>query len=616
MGGFAVWAPVAETVEVVSGARRLPLVRGERGWWSLEVPDAVHGTDYAFSLDGGPALPDPRSPWQPAGVHGPSRVFDPSAHRWSDGGWPGRPVGGKVFYELHAGTFTPEGTLDAALGRLGHLVDLGIDVVELMPVAAFDGHWGWGYDSVGLYAVHEPYGGPAALQRFVDACHVAGLAVCLDMVFNHLGPSGNYWDRFGPYFREDRRTPWGPALNLEGAGSDQVRRWVCDAAAWWLRDFHVDALRLDAVHALVDDSPLHLVAQLSHEVEVLSSRSGRPLSLIAESDLNDPRAVEPVALGGLGATAQWNDDFHHALHALLTGERHGYYVDFGSTEVLGQTLTRVFRHAGEHSTFRGRDWGRPVDVARHSGHGFLGYLQNHDQVGNRPRGDRIGESLPDGLLAAGAALVLTSPFTPLLFMGEEWAAATPWRFFSDFPGPGLAEAVRRGRAADLAGLGWGDAQASDPQDPATRLASVLDWSQTRCPVHGPGAAPGAGPEPAGGGPCRCRQVRMLAWYRDLTALRRARPELRDGDLSRMRVDTGPDWLVMHRGPFLVLVNFSERTAVLPLPGPARPVLAWGGVGLGPDSAVLGPQDVAIVQREDDAPAGAGPPDGEDVADPP
>jgi len=615
VGRFAVWAPAAGRVEVVLGGDGLSMLPGERGWWSVEVPGAGHGTDYAFRLDGGPPLPDPRSPWQPRGVRGPSRVFDPARHRWSDGGWRGADLLGKVFYELHPGTFTPEGTLDAAAGRLGHLVDLGVEVVELMPVAAFDGHWGWGYDGVFPYAVHEPYGGPAALQRFVDACHRRGLAVCLDVVHNHVGPGGEHLGRFGPYFREDRGTAWGPAVNLEGAGSDQVRRWICDSALRWLDDFHVDALRLDAVHALVDSSPLHLVAQLSCEVRGLSLRTGRPLALIAESDMNDPRTVEPVVLGGWGATAQWSDDFHHALHALLTGERHGYYVDFGPPEVVGRTLTRVFRHAGEHSTFRGRDWGRPVDVARHDGRRFLGYLQNHDQVGNRPRGDRICRAVPDGLLAAGAALVLTSPFTPLLFMGEEWAATTPWRFFSDFPDPRTARAVRSGRLEGLAVLGWpeawraGDPQdpATDPQDPATRLASVLDWSETSCPEHGPPPVPG-GSGRDGRGPCRCRHVRMLGWYRDLVALRRAEAELRDGDLSRVAVDAGPDRLVVRRGSFLLLVNLSGRAAVLPLPGIARPVLSWGGVGLGPRGAVLGPRDVAIVRLVEGGPFPGDPPD--------
>ena len=368
---FDVWAPAASTVDLVLSGddvdgpagceRRLPMIARPGGWWTLEVPGAGHGTDYAFSLDAGPARPDPRSPWQPGGVHTASRVFDTSRFRWTDTAWSGRDIRGSVIYELHVGTFTPEGTLDAAALRLGHLVGLGVDVVELMPVAAFDGRWGWGYDGVALYAVHEPYGGPAALQRFVDAAHGVGLAVCLDVVYNHLGPSGNYLEEFGPYFTDQHETPWGAAVNLDDDGRLQVRRWVCDNALRWLQDFHVDALRLDAVHCLVDESRWHLLAQLSDEVAALSAQLRRPLSLVAESDLNDPGMVEPTAEGGMGMTAQWSDDFHHALHAALTGERQGYYVDFGSLGTLARTLTRVFRHAGDRSTFRGGVWGHPVD---------------------------------------------------------------------------------------------------------------------------------------------------------------------------------------------------------------------------------------------------------------
>src|SRR3954469_20348391 len=336
------------------------MTRGDDGVWALDVEDAGHGTDYAFSLDGGAPLPDPRSAWQPDGVHRPSRVFDPARHHWQDAGWGGRSALGALFYELHIGTFTPQGTLDAAAERREHLVDLGVDVVELMPVAVFDGRWGWGYDGVDPYAVHAPYGGPEALQRFVDRCHDAGLAVCLDVVYNHLGPSGNYLSSFGPYFTDKHSTPWGPAVNLDDTGSTEVRRWICDNALRWFRDFHFDALRLDAVHALVDDSPTHLLQQLSTETAALSKELGRPLGLVAESDLNDPRMIEAVSAGGMGMTAQWSDDFHHALHALLTGERFGYYVDFGDPAVFAKTLTRVFMHDGTYSTFRGKTWGHQI----------------------------------------------------------------------------------------------------------------------------------------------------------------------------------------------------------------------------------------------------------------
>src|SRR3954451_149840 len=558
MHRFAVWAPRASAVDLVlpASGQRLAMTPGSDDVWTLDVEHAGHGTDYAFSLDAGPALPDPRTPWQPDGVHAASRVFDPSRDAWQDAGWHGRSVLGGLVYELHVGTFTSQGTLDAAAERLDHLVDLGVDVVELMPVAAFDGRWGWGYDGVDLYAVHEPYGGPEALQRFVDAAHGRGLAVCLDVVYNHLGPSGNYLASFGPYFTGKHSTPWGDAVNLDDEGSEHVRRWIVDNALRWFAEFHLDALRLDAVHALVDDSPRHLLAQLSDETAALGERLGRPLSLVAESDLNAPRMIEPSGEGGLGMTAQWSDDLHHAVHSWLTGETRGYYVDFGSAEVVVRTLTRVFRHAGDFSTFRDADWGRPVDPTRHRGHRFLGYLQNHDQVGNRATGDRISASISPGRQAAGAALYLTSAFTPMIFMGEEWAASTPWQFFTDFPDPDLAAAVRNSRRSEFAEHGWDAEDVPDPQDPGTREASVLDWAE----------------------PAKDPHARMLAWYRALVALRRAEPDLQDDDLRAVQAQAvGEDRLVVRRRHLVLLVNLAEAAAEFDVPEEADVVLAWDRV---------------------------------------
>src|SRR5665647_643691 len=383
--------------------------------------------------------------------------------------------------------WTVQGTLDAAIERLNHLVDLGVDVVELMPVAAFPGVYGWGYDGVALYAVHEPYGGPAALQRFVDAAHARGLAVCLDVVDNHLGPSGNYLAEFGPYFTEAHHTPWGKAVNLDGPDAAEVRRFLIDNALRWLRDFHLDALRLDAVHTLLDDSPRHLLAELSDAVAALATEVGRPLSLIAESDLNDSQMVVPTAEGGLGMTAQWADDVHHAVHALITGERHGIYADFGSVETLAKALTKVFVHDGNWSTFRGQDWGRPVPPEV-DGHRFVAFASDHDQVGNRALGDRQSARLAPGELAIAAAVILTSPYTPMLFMGEEWGATTPWQFFADHPEPELAEAIRRGRIEEFEGHGGaelygGQGDLPDPKALSTVTASRLDWSEPRQPEH-------------------------------------------------------------------------------------------------------------------------------------
>jgi maltooligosyltrehalose trehalohydrolase len=531
------------------------------GWWRSAAALAP-GTDYAFALDGGPALPDPRSPWQPHGVHGPSRTFDVSAHAWNDRGWAGRSSLGAVIYELHIGTFTPEGTLDAAIGRLDHLVDLGVEMVELMPVAAFPGAAGWGYDGVALYAVHEPYGGPAALQRFVDAAHGRGIAVCLDVVYNHLGPSGNYLGAFGPYFTERHHTPWGAAVNLDGGDAAEVRAFVVDNAVRWLRDFHIDALRLDAVHALVDDSDRHVLAELADAVAALEAEVGRPLSLIAESDLNDARMVTPTADGGLGMTAQWNDDLHHALHALVTGERQGYYADFGSVATLAKALTEVFVHAGEFSSFRGKVWGAPVppEVDRRR---FVVFSQDHDQVGNRALGDRPSRALTPGQLAISAAVVLLGPGTPMLFMGEEWGATTPFQYFTDHAEPELAEGVREGRSREFGTHGWAelyghDIVVPDPQSPATVVASRLDWDE----------------------PARPGNARLLRFYTELVRLRRE-PDVASGDRSATAVQAGPDQLVMRRGGLAVAVNLAAEPATLALGSVVGEVLlCWDGEGLG------------------------------------
>ena len=386
MTTFSVWAPAAGKAEVEVAGQRYPMSQENAGtgagWWSADVPDVAAGIDYGFRLDDGEPLPDPRSLRQPFGIKGLSRTYDHSAFRWTDQRWRGGALHGSVIYELHVGTFTAEGTFDAAIGRLDHLRDLGVHAVELMPVAAFPGRHGWGYDGINLWAVHEPYGGPDGLKRFVDACHERGLAVLLDVVYNHVG-IGNRLDDFGPYFTEAHVTPWGPAVNLDQPGSDEVRAFLIGNALMWLRDYHLDGLRLDAVHALEDHRALHFLEELATEVHALAARLNRELILIAESDTNDPRLVTSREAGGYGLAAQWSDDFHHAVHAAITGERQGYYCDFGSMETLAKTYTRVFFHDGSWSAFRGRTHGRQVDVFRVPAHRFLGYLQNHDQIGNR-----------------------------------------------------------------------------------------------------------------------------------------------------------------------------------------------------------------------------------------
>jgi maltooligosyltrehalose trehalohydrolase len=571
---FRVWAPDAKEVSLVHEDDARAMDRRSGGWWQLAATDIRHGDDYAFRVDGGDPRPDPRSRWQPDGVHSASRVYDHDRYEWHDGGWRGVPPAGSVLYELHVGTFTEEGTLSAALTRLDHLVELGVDAVELLPLAAFDGPRGWGYDGVALYAVHEPYGGPDALKGFVDACHDRGIGVVLDVVYNHLGPSGNYLMEFGPYFTDRHTTPWGTAVNLDAPGSDEVRAWILDNAVGWLRDFHLDGLRLDAVHELVDTRAFPLLEELGERVHELAAQVGKPLFLVAESDLNDPRTVTAAPLG-LGLDAQWSDDVHHAVHATLTGERHGYYGDFGSLETLSTALSSAFVHAGTWSSFRQRTHGRPVDRRSTPGSRFVAYLQDHDQIGNRATGDRLAASLTPGLLKVGAALLLCSPYTPMLFMGEEWAASTPWQYFTSFPDRNLGAAVREGRSAEFATHGWAAEDIPDPQDLQTFQSSRLDWDELD-------------EEPHAG---------MLDWYRKLIALRRERSELTHDRLDEVRCSYDEDarWFVMYRGRLAVVCNLGNERREVPVEGtPTSVVLASEGgfvyrsgvVELDPESTVI------------------------------
>ncbi|GAA1007767.1 malto-oligosyltrehalose trehalohydrolase [Streptomyces sp. F-3] len=560
---FEVWAPQADrvTLQCDGVTRALERDPERAGWWTGEA-EASDGSRYGFSLDDGPVLPDPRSRRQPDGPDGLSAVVEHGRYAWRSGAWAGRPLSGAVLYELHIGTFTREGTFDAAAERLEHLAELGVTHVELMPVCPFPGRHGWGYDGVSPWAVHEPYGGPEGLKRFVDRAHEQGLGVVLDVVHNHLGPSGNHLPRFGPYFTDTHHTPWGAAVNLDAPGSDEVRAYLIGSALAWLRDYRIDGLRLDAVHALVDTRACHFLEELSAAVDALSAQLGRPLFLIAESDLNDPRLITPRAQNGLGLHAQWNDDFHHALHAALTGESQGYYADFARAPLaaVAKTLTHGYFHDGTYSSFRGRRHGRPLDRTRVAGHRLIGYSQTHDQIGNRARGDRLSTLLAHspGLLACAAALTLTAPFTPMLFMGEEWAATTPWQYFTDHTDPELAEAVRRGRRREFAEHGWAAEEVPDPQDPATRDRSCLDWSEPQREPH----------------------RRVLAWYRRLIALRREQPDLTDPDLADIKVafDEDARWLAFRRGDVLVAVNLGEKAAAIPLGArPAEVLAAWDPV---------------------------------------
>jgi maltooligosyltrehalose trehalohydrolase len=557
MHTFRVWAPRASTVDVLIGDASHPMQAAESGWWLAQVENAGPGTHYFFAVNSGLPTPDPRSRFQPNGVHGPSRLIDDSAFRWTDSTWNALPLSNAILYELHIGTFTAGGTFKTAIECLDHLVDLGITHVELMPVNEFSGDWGWGYDGVDLYAPYHRYGTPDELKELVNACHAKGLAVLLDVVYNHLGPVGNYLDRFAPYFTDAYRTPWGAAVNLDHAGSNEVRRFFADNALMWLRDYHFDGLRLDAIHALYDRSAIHFLEFLSSEVDALASDLGRDLVLIAESDLNDPRVVIGRYARGLGMDAQWSDDFHHALHTVLTGESKGYYEDFGSLEQLAKSLKQAFVYDGIYSKHRDRLHGRPVIGL--SGHRFLGYAQNHDQVGNRAQGERLSQLVNVGRQKIAAALVLTSPFVPMLFQGEEFGASTPFQYFTQHNDPEMSWKVSEGRRNEFAAFGWHPHSVPDPQDPAIFHDSKLHWDETAHEPH----------------------WSLLAWHKKLIALRRSTSALTDGRMESVEVnfDERAQWFVMKRSNVEVVCNLASVRQSIPIINTPANVLCseedWG-----------------------------------------
>jgi maltooligosyltrehalose trehalohydrolase len=577
-GQFDVWAPAATTVELVVGDARHPMTGADDGWWTPDLQLPADDVDYGFRVDGNGPYPDPRSRRQPRGVHELSRTFNPGDHVWQDESWTGRQLAGSTIYELHIGTFTPEGTFDAAAGKLDHLVTLGVDFIEVLPVNAFNGTHNWGYDGVLWYAVQETYGGPAAYQRFVDACHAAGLGVIQDVVYNHLGPSGNYLPVYGPYLSEAEGNTWGASVNLDGENSDEVRHFIIDNALMWLGDYHVDGLRLDAVHALRDTRATHLLEELASEVASLSAFTGRPLSLIAESDLNDPRLITPREGGGYGLDAQWSDDFHHAVHVALTGEVDGYYADFEPLSALAKVLGRGFFHDGTYSSFRGRLHGRPIDTQRMPAWRLVVASQNHDQIGNRAVGDRLTAHLDPGQLAIAAVLTVLGPFTPMLFMGEEWGARTPWQFFTSHPEPDLGEATATGRIAEFSRMGWDPSVVPDPQDPATFERSKLDWNEAEQPGH----------------------ARLLGLYRDLARLRGSLPGFTEPRFDRIQVgfDESARWLSLRRDETEILINFSAEPREIPArEGAVLLSFAPEGdavLGREPATMRLAPHSVAVV----------------------
>ncbi len=579
MAPYRVWAPLAQQVSVNVGGESLAMERDTQveGWWQATGSHARAGADYTFNVDDQRELPDPRSGWQPNGVTGPSRIVDHHAFAWTDEDFQARPLSSAVIYELHIGTFTPEGTFDSAVGKLAHLKELGITHVEIMPVADFPGEFGWGYDGVSLFAPRQVYGGPEGLKRLVDACHAYKLGVILDVVYNHLGPSGNFLPKFGPYFTERHNTPWGDALNFDGPYSDEVRRFFCDNALFWLRDYHIDGLRLDAVHAIVDTSAIPFLEQLSTEVDVLKAHLGRHLILIAESDLNDPRIVRSWEIGGFGIDAQWSDDFHHALHSVITGERNGYYSDFGEVADLATAFETSYVYTGRRSKFRQRRHGRPPVGL--TGHHFLGYVQNHDQLGNRAQGDRLCHLTSQERTKVAAALVITAPFIPMLFQGEEFGATAPFQYFADFAtDPDLAKAVSEGRRKEFGQFGWKPEDVPDPGSPATFERSKLNWNDLNEGSH--------------------RSI--LRWHHDLIRLRRDLPQLTDGRLDLVCTESSEEdaWLTVERGLVTIAANLADQPQTIPLrEGRPTTVLLASiphGVETGQDQITLPAHSVAIL----------------------
>jgi maltooligosyltrehalose trehalohydrolase len=549
---FSVWAPQAKSVELVLAARRIPMQRLESGYWQAAAAEAEISSGYRFSIDGAAPMPDPRSPWQPDGVHGASHKIAIAAAKCGAKFRP-VPLDQAIIYEIHVGTFTTEGTYAAAAEKLAHLKSLGVTHLELMPIAAFPGERGWGYDGVDLFAPFASYGNPQELVDFIGACHAEDIAVLLDVVYNHLGPDGNYLGQFGPYFTDRYKTGWGAALNFDGPQSDGVRRFVIDNALMWLRDFGFDGLRLDAVHAIFSFEAVHVLEELAAAVQKLSAEIERSLVLIAESDLNDPRLVRPPSHGGLGLDAHWSDDFHHALHRFFTGESDGYYADFNGLPDLATALRDGYVYQGQYSAHRGRRHGRPpAGVAAHQ---IVVSAQNHDQIGNRAQGERLSMMLNLQQLKAVAALTLLSPFVPMLFQGEEWGASTPFLYFTDHSEE-LGRLVASGRSKEFEAFSWrGDVP--NPQAMETFTRSKLKWSEIALGHH----------------------AELLNWHRQLIQLRRDKvvlpPEsLQDSRKAQVKFDVAAAWLWLVHDGVLAVFNLSSHPQRVPLPkGSWRPILS-------------------------------------------
>jgi maltooligosyltrehalose trehalohydrolase len=563
---FRVWAPNLTSLAVrILGERprTIPMIRSLNSKdieFLATVPQVGEGTDYFYVLEGERERPDPVSRWQPQGVHGPSRIVNPGSFKWSDQGWSGIPLKDFIIYEFHTGTFTREGTFESVISRLPYLRDLGITALEIMPVAEVPGNRNWGYDGASLYAPQSSYGGPAGLKKLVDACHQQGLAVVLDVVYNHLGPEGNYLPEFAPCFTDAHYTPWGKAINFDGPGSDGIRRFIIDNALYWLTEFHVDALRLDAIHGIYDFGALHVLDELSDAFQSHTRQLKRQAWLIAESDLEDVRIINPRSKGGYALDAQWHDDFHHALYVLLTGQREGFLMDFGALGDLSTSIRDGFVFDWKYSRYRQRHHGS--SSADRPGEQFVGFIQNHDQIANTSRGKRLASLVSAGEQKLAAVLTLCSPFLPLLFMGEEYGETAPFFYFTSFEDQGLADAVRDGRKREL-GSHYSESDLADPQAPTTFERCKLDWSKTAASPH----------------------AEMLRLYQDLICLRKRHACLGNcrKDLTEIQLDERAKTFVMKRtepagSSALLIFNFSAVAQSFPIAGNSQPwrLLLWTG----------------------------------------
>lgn len=579
MSGFEVWAPYARDAKVVIDGSELPMRNRGRGWWECnEQPRS--GQRYAFLLFDGASwskpLPDPRTRLQPDGVHGPSEVV-PVDFDWTDGDWAGLHLKDQVLYELHVGTFTPEGTFDGVISKLEYLADLGVNSIELLPVQPSAGERNWGYDGVDWFAVQESYGGPEGLKRLVNAAHNHGIAVIMDVVYNHFGPEGNYNPCFGPYTTAGH-TDWGDVVNISGPGSDEVRTYILDAVRQWLGEFHVDGLRLDAVQAYDDRRAYSIMEEIRSVADDIAERTGIPRTVIGETDQNDPRIVNDEVRGGYGLSAQWCDDIHHCVHTLITGERQGYYVDYGTIEQLADTLAHAYRFRDTWSEYRGRTHGRPLDLAHVAPWRMITYTTNHDQTGNRAAGDRPAATHTPEQLVLRAATILMSPFTPMLFMGEEFGADTPFAFFVSHSDPELLRMTREGRTQEFSRQGWNQTEVPDPADPATFDAARLTWEHS------------------------ARQEEIFTAYKELLAFRRdhapARDDLRELAVEHGKVGSGESggWLLMgERGSETIFAaNFSPEPATVPTGGEL--LYSFTSPKVGEDETVLDPWGFALIRR--------------------